>query len=55
MFCDVAAKVLSTAGIETEVSATPLELPFIPVPKVEECAHEAWDVEANGGGSVQWD
>ena len=44
--CDDAAKVLSTAGIEADVSSTPVELQFIPVAVVDECAHEVWDVEA---------
>ena len=45
-FCDDDAKVLSTAGIEADMSSTPVELQFIPVAVVDECAHEVWDVEA---------
>ena len=39
-------KVLKTAGLELDLSCTPMELPFIPVLSVAECAHEVWDVEA---------
>ena len=46
--CDDAAKVLSSAGIEADMSSTPVELQFISVPVVDECAHEVWDVEAKG-------